>query len=60
MAPSVADILHLEKRWDKLPGASAGAVALEDAKGLLGTEVLAVRGSKCMALLLGLQLMDRL
>ncbi|KAL4421457.1 hypothetical protein ABPG75_010748 [Micractinium tetrahymenae] len=40
-APSVADILHLEKRWDKLPGASAGAVALDAAKSLLGSEVLA-------------------
>lgn len=49
-APSVADILHLEKRWDKLPGASAGAVALEDAKSLLGSEVLAVSGSKSMVL----------
>lgn len=53
VAPSVADILHLEKRWDKLPGANAGAVALEDAKSLLGSEVLAV-SSTCI--LPGLQL----
>ena len=45
VAASVADILHLEKRWDKLPGASTGSVALEDAKALLGAEVLAVSGS---------------
>jgi hypothetical protein len=44
VAASVADILHLEKRWDKLPGASTGSVALEDAKALLGAEVLAVSG----------------
>ena len=39
---SVSDILHLEKRWVKLPGASDGKVALGDAKALLGREVLAV------------------
>ncbi|PRW32634.1 epidermal growth factor receptor substrate 15-like 1 [Chlorella sorokiniana] len=39
--PSVEDILHLEKRWAKLPGASAGGVSLEDAEALLGAEVLA-------------------
>jgi hypothetical protein len=38
----VEDILHLEKRWSKLPGASAGSVALEDVTALLGAEVLAV------------------
>lgn len=43
--PSVEDILHLEKRWAKLPGASAGGVSLEDATALLGAEVLAVRAS---------------
>ena len=42
--PSVEDILHLEKRWAKLPGASAGGVSLEDATALLGAEVLAVSG----------------
>lgn len=42
LAPSVEDILHLEKRWNKLPGASAGSVALEDVTALLGAEVLAV------------------
>lgn len=35
------DILHLEKRWNQLPGASSGSVALEDAAQLLGAEVLA-------------------
>lgn len=43
LAPSVEDVLHLEKRWHTLPGASSGSVALEDAAALLGAEVLAVR-----------------
>lgn len=47
--PSVEDTLHLEKRWHTLPGAGSGAVALEAAKALLGTEVLAVRGAVCGA-----------
>ena len=42
LAPSVEDILHLEKRWNKLPGASAGSVSLQDATTLLGAEVLEV------------------
>lgn len=41
LAPSVEDVLHLEKRWHTLPGASSGSVALEDAAALLGAEVLA-------------------
>lgn len=40
-APSVEDILHLEKRFARLPGASGGAVALDDASQLLAAEVLA-------------------
>ena len=47
---SVADILHLEKRWQRLPGSSTGAVALEHAVGLLGDEVLAVSVGCCRLL----------
>ncbi|PSC68707.1 Molybdopterin synthase catalytic subunit [Micractinium conductrix] len=39
-APSVPDILHLEKRWARLPAADTGSVAVEDALHLLGAEVL--------------------
>lgn len=42
VTPSVADILHLEKLFDRLPGAGKGAVALKDVKVLLDAEVLAV------------------